>query len=105
LRATAAVVVVPNVVTMSSTVKVAIVRLNEAEGERPSKVWRFKADSVETYKLAEVEKKLIPYFPDIQQKKLGILLKYRNSLLEHKIVIESDADLRVSCNCYSKTTS
>ena len=42
---------------MSSTVKVAIVRLNEAEGERR----RFKADSVKTYKLAKVEKELIPY--------------------------------------------
>ena len=49
-------------------VKVAIFCLNEAEGERPSKVWRHKADLLELYKLAEVEKELIP---DIEQKKLG----------------------------------
>jgi len=89
--------------TMSNTVKVAIFRLNEAEGERPSKVWRYKADLLESYKLAEVEKELIPYFPDIEQKKLGLVLKYQDSLLEHKIIIESDGDLRVSYSCNSKS--
>ena len=44
----------------------------------------------------DVEKELIRYFPDIQQKNLGLTLKYQDSLLETKITIESDGDLRVS---------
>ena len=36
------------------------------------------------------------YFPEISSKKLGISLKYYDSLVKKKLFIESDGDLRVS---------
>ena len=51
---------------------------------------------VDKYQLRDVEKELIRYFPGIQQKNLGLTLKYQDSLLETKTTIESDGDLRVS---------
>ena len=80
---------------MMDSIKVVVVRA-EGEHTHPSKVWRYSHHLVDKYQLRDVEKELIRYFPDIQQKNLGLTLKYQDSLLETKITIESDGDLRVS---------
>ena len=83
---------------MMDSIKVVVVRA-EGEHTHPSKVWRYSRHLVDKYQLRDVEKELIRYFPDIQQKNLGLhglTLKYQDSLLKTKITIESDGDLLVS---------
>ena len=77
------------------SIKVAVVRA-KGEHTQPSKVWRYNHHLVGKYQLCDIEKELIQYFPDIQQKNLGLIMKYQDSLLETKIVTESDGDLPVN---------
>ena len=85
---------------MADFVKVAVAR-DRDEGHEVTKVWprvwRFRKCCLTEYTLAEVEDDIVGYFPEISSKKLGISLKYYDSLvLKKKLFIESDGDLRVS---------
>ena len=80
---------------MMDNIKVAVVRV-EGEHEQPAKVWRYSRQLIDKYQLLQVEEELIRYYLDIEEQKLGLVSKYQDSLLETKITIESDTDLRVS---------
>jgi len=79
-----------------NSVKVIIVYNNE--GQCCTKVWRFYPDILDTYKLENMRKELIEFFPSIVRRRLGISLSYKDSLAG-SITLETDSDLQVSRSC------
>ena len=80
-----------------------IIDYDAPDGEQITKVWRFNADAIQDYRLEQVKSEIMKFFPSIAHRRLGISLSYKDSLAG-AIILESDADLQVSCMIWCKFT-
>ena len=80
-----------------------IIDYDAPDGEQITKVWRFNADAIQDYRLELVKSEIMKFFPSIAHRRLGISLSYKDSLAG-AIILESDADLQVSCMVGCKFT-
>ena len=64
------------------------------QGKKAVKVWRFNPNETENMTLEAMEEEILPLFPEIQARGLGLQFKYRDSFAG-TIVLETNGDVQV----------